>query len=74
VGQLEHLDWRTSSYSGGNGGACMEVAAHDGMILVRDTKDHGRGPVSRYTPRQWRLFITGIRDGKSRLEQARRLR
>ena len=74
MGQLEGLNWRTSSYSGGNGGACVEVAAHDGMILVRDTTDHGRGPVSRYTPGQWRVFIAGVRDGRSGPEQARRLR
>ena len=65
MGQLEHLNWRTASYSGGNGGACLEVAAHDGMILVRDTKDHGRGPVSCYTSRQWRAFVAAVRDGKS---------
>ena len=37
--------WRTSSYSGTQGGNCVEVAGHDGMILVRDTKDHGHGHV-----------------------------
>jgi Domain of unknown function (DUF397) len=31
--------WRTSHYSGTQGGNCVQVAAHDGMILVRDTKD-----------------------------------
>jgi hypothetical protein len=32
--------WRKSSYSGGNGGACIEIATrrHDGHILVRDSK------------------------------------
>ena len=43
------LRWRKSTFSGANGGGCVEVADHDGMILVRDTKDHGRGPVHRYT-------------------------
>lgn len=32
--------WRKSSYSGTQGGNCVEVAGHDGMILVRDSKDH----------------------------------
>ena len=61
---IEGLNWRTSSYSGGNGGACVEIAAHDGMILVRDTKDYGRGPVCRYTPDEWRAFIAGVRSGR----------
>jgi hypothetical protein len=63
---MEHIDglsWRKSSYSGGNGGACVEVAASGAMILVRDTKDRGRGPVQRYTPAAWRAFVTGLRDG-----------
>jgi Domain of unknown function (DUF397) len=56
--------WRKSTFSGANGGGCVEVAGHDGMILVRDTKDHGRGPVCRYTPEEWRAFIAGVRGGK----------
>jgi hypothetical protein len=31
--------WRKSSYSGSNGGECVEVGAHEGRVLVRDTKD-----------------------------------
>ncbi len=30
--------WRKSSYSGGNGGACVEVGKHGGSVLVRDSK------------------------------------
>jgi|HubBroStandDraft_1064217.scaffolds.fasta_scaffold376810_2 hypothetical protein len=65
---MEHMTgpaWRTSSYSGGNGGACVEVAAHDQMILVRDTKDHGRGPVQRYAPAAWQAFVADLRDQDS---------
>ncbi|HLK72778.1 MAG TPA: DUF397 domain-containing protein [Streptosporangiaceae bacterium] len=60
---MEHLDtpaWRTSSYSGGNGGACIEVASHGGIILVRDTKNHAHGPVLEYTPAAWRAFIANV--------------
>ena len=32
------LRWRKSTFSGANGGGCVEVADHNGMILVRDTK------------------------------------
>jgi hypothetical protein len=64
---MEHIDglsWRKSSYSGGNGGACVEVAERDGLILVRDTKDRGRGPVQRYAPAAWRAFVARLRGGE----------
>jgi uncharacterized protein DUF397 len=32
------LHWFTSSFSGGNGGSCVEVAFLPGAIAVRDTK------------------------------------
>jgi hypothetical protein len=56
----DRLNWRTSSYSGGNGGACVQVASHAGMILVRDTKTRGRGPVQHYTPAAWRTFMARL--------------
>ena len=37
-------DWRKSSYSGDNGGECVEVATA-GAVLVRDTTDRS-GPVA----------------------------
>lgn len=58
------LRWRKSSYSGNGGGNCVEVAARDGMILVRDSKEHGRGPVHRYTAAEWRAFVARVRDGE----------
>jgi hypothetical protein len=41
---MDHMSgtrWRTSSYSGGNGGECVQVAAtpSTGRVLVRDSKD-----------------------------------
>ncbi|WP_328594039.1 DUF397 domain-containing protein [Actinomadura macrotermitis] len=34
--------WRKSSYSGGQGGDCVEVAALAGVVGIRDSKDpHG---------------------------------
>jgi hypothetical protein len=56
------LSWRKSSFSGGSGGNCVEVADHDGHVLVRDTKAHARGPVHRYTPTEWQAFLTRIRN------------
>jgi hypothetical protein len=30
-------NWRKSSYSDGNGGACLETASDNGTVLIRDT-------------------------------------
>ena len=62
---MEALDprWRKSSFSG-NGGDCVEVGQlHDGVIVVRDTKDRNRA-AHRYTPGAWRMFVAGIRSGE----------
>jgi hypothetical protein len=69
---MEALDprWRKSSFSG-NGGDCVEVGQlHDGAIAVRDTKDHNRGPVQRFTRAQWEAFTTGIRVGEFDLNES----
>jgi hypothetical protein len=55
------LSWRKSSFSGGSGGDCMEVADRDGRVLVRDTKAYGRSPVHRYTDAEWREFVAGVK-------------
>lgn len=35
------VSWRTSSYSGANGGNCVEVASPGEAVAVRDTKQDG---------------------------------
>jgi Domain of unknown function (DUF397) len=52
-------NWRKSSYSGSNGGECVEVATA-GAVLVRDTTDRG-GPVLAFTADAWQAFTTAIR-------------
>jgi Domain of unknown function (DUF397) len=52
-------DWRKSSYSGDNGGACVEVATADN-VLVRDTTDR-RGPVVTFTANAWSTFLATVR-------------
>ena len=54
--------WRKSSYSGGNGGGCVEVGAQAqaGRVLVRDTKDR-QGPVLGFTPGAWGRFADLVR-------------
>jgi hypothetical protein len=62
---MDHMNssrWRTSSYSGGNGGECIQVAVEPGMgrILVRDSKDLG-GPVLVLKSAEWRRFTDHIK-------------
>jgi cobalamin biosynthesis protein CobT len=52
-------NWRKSSYSGSNGGECVEVAA-TGAVLVRDTADRS-GPVLTFTAEAWQAFTAAIR-------------
>ncbi|MDX6394465.1 MAG: hypothetical protein QOJ73_5528 [Streptosporangiaceae bacterium] len=61
---IERADWRKSSYSGDNGGACVEVARNlPGAVAVRDSKDP-EGPKLVFTPDEWRAFAAGVRDGE----------
>lgn len=58
------LRWRKSSYSGGEGGSCVEVAeTPDGRRYVRDTKDRGLPPLY-FTATEWDAFIRGVKDGE----------
>jgi Domain of unknown function (DUF397) len=77
-----HMDlagatWRKSSYSGGNGGACVEVRVEPGskegsdyVVTMRDSKDPN-GPVLTFTPDEWRAFTLGIQDGEFDLAEDR---
>jgi hypothetical protein len=58
---LTSENWRKSSYSGGQGGSCVEVASAPGLIAVRDSKDQGAGPVLRITAEAWKTFTNGIK-------------
>ena len=53
------LTWRKSSYSGGNGGQCVEVAA-SGRVLVRDSKYPDRGRLG-FSAQTWREFAARIK-------------
>jgi hypothetical protein len=55
--------WRKSSYSGNNGGECVEVAAGTrGTVAVRDSKDPD-GPVLAFSPDWWEAFTRRVRGG-----------
>jgi Domain of unknown function (DUF397) len=49
--------WRKSSYSGNGGTACIEAGHVPGAVLVRDTTQHGNGPVLRVTPAGWTRLL-----------------
>lgn len=67
---LSGANWRKSSYSGGNGGTCVEVAVLSGskegsdrVIAVRDSRNPD-GPALIFTPAEWDAFTAGTRDGE----------
>jgi hypothetical protein len=52
-------DWRKSTRSDANGGACVEVASDD-MILVRDTTDRDGGTLA-FPAGAWSTFTARLR-------------
>jgi hypothetical protein len=52
--------WRKSTYSGGNGGECVETASDDGVILVRDTTNRDGGTLG-FTVEAWARFVGTLR-------------
>jgi hypothetical protein len=62
------ITWRKSSYSGNNGGDCVEVGAAVQVIAVRDTKQDSNGPVLLFSPAAWRSFADQVRLSLGSLE------
>ncbi len=56
--------WRKSSYSSNGGAQCVEAGHAPGTVLVRDTAQHGRGPVLRVYPAAWRRLTAALRAGQ----------
>jgi hypothetical protein len=54
------MDWRKSSYSGANGGSCIETASGDGVILVRDTTNRDGGMLG-FTAEAWQAFADSLK-------------
>jgi hypothetical protein len=52
--------WRKSSYSGANGGECVEVGATASAVLVRDTTNR-TGEVLSLPADAWRVFLASIK-------------
>jgi len=52
--------WRKSSYSGGNGGSCVETASDGAIVLVRDTTDR-EGFTLSVAAGAWAEFTDSLR-------------
>ncbi|MBT1091691.1 DUF397 domain-containing protein [Streptomyces sp. Tu102] len=50
------LVWVKSSYSGAEGGQCVEVATRPGRVHVRDSKDTTRAALA-VDPTAWTAFV-----------------
>ncbi|MEV0491485.1 DUF397 domain-containing protein [Streptomyces atratus] len=55
---VDELRWFKSSYSGSDGGDCVELAAGPGAVYVRDSKVAGGGPVLRVGRGEWAAFVS----------------
>ena len=55
--------WRKSTYSGSSQN-CVEVADTRRVVGVRDTKQHGEGPVLEFPGDAWRAFLTTVKSGR----------
>ncbi|MFL9682802.1 DUF397 domain-containing protein [Streptomyces sp. KL110A] len=55
--------WRKSSYSGDNGGDCIEVADLSGHIAVRDSKNP-EGPAFLTGPAAFTAFVRAAVEGR----------
>lgn len=54
--------WRKSSYSGGNGGACIELAYVGGYAGVRDSK-HTAGDAIVIPEPRLAAFLASVKSG-----------
>lgn len=57
------LTWRKSSFSGANGGDCVEIADTGTGLLVRNSKRHDQGSIP-FTRSELAAFIAGCKAGE----------
>ncbi|MCX5210414.1 DUF397 domain-containing protein [Kitasatospora sp. NBC_00240] len=63
IPDLDAATWYKSSYSGDDGGDCVEVApGFPGLVPVRDSKDPS-GPALVFPAAGWQSFVEGVRAG-----------
>ena len=54
------VTWRKSSFSGGNGGQCVEAGSIPGAVLVRDTTNRNGGTLA-FSAQAWKAFAATIK-------------
>ncbi|MFC8422744.1 DUF397 domain-containing protein [Streptomyces sp. NPDC057236] len=59
IEQSAQLHWFKSSYSGDEGGECVEIAADATAIHVRDSKERG-GPQLAFARSAWAGFVADL--------------
>lgn len=52
--------WRVATYTGSNGGNCVEVGGTNRTILVRDTKDRDGGTLT-IPAAAWQSFANSLK-------------
>jgi hypothetical protein len=69
----ECTTWIKSSLSTYNG-TCVEIAQFsNNRVGIRDTKDHGRGPILAFSQREWSAFLAGAKAGEFNFDLIDRL-
>jgi hypothetical protein len=53
--------WRTAVKSGGDN--CVQVARHESVIMIADSK-HPGGPILSYTLQEFDAFLDGAKKGE----------
>jgi len=63
-GTFADATFRKSSYSGANGGNCVEVAVAPGVVGVRDSKLGADSPILAVTSAEWSTFVNAVKAGR----------
>jgi hypothetical protein len=58
------VPWRKATYTANGGTTCVEAGHVRGAVLIRDTTQHGTGPVLRVTPAGWARLTARIRSAQ----------
>lgn len=56
------IEWQKSSFSGADGPNCIEVAQHDGVVLLRES-DNPTAVITT-TPAKLAAFLAGAKAGE----------
>lgn len=57
---MTEANWRKSTYSGGQGGECVEVASIPERVAVRDTTNRA-GDTLAFPAATWQAFVTALK-------------